>query len=119
MSPSSIQVHFRSSVATIIGNQLCPTSWMETEATVYSSCFVTTPSARGRPPQKAIIGYSMPNTGPFTLRATGYGYSNAMRPYTVIVVAMALVLTVLQSGIASRGYAEWSSIVRFGLDAYR
>ena len=33
--PSSIQVHWRSSVLTIIGKKLWPTSWMTTEMRPY------------------------------------------------------------------------------------
>ena len=58
------------------------------------------------------MGYSMPPTWPFTLLACGYGYSNARRPYVRIVCAIAFVDTSLQSGIASRGYTECSSITR-------
>ncbi len=71
--PSSIHVHLRSSLATIIGNQLWPTSWTVTPMSERSSAGVYEPSGAGRAPQKAIIGYSMPNTGPCTLTALGYG----------------------------------------------
>ena len=70
------------------------------------------PSGRGRAPQKAIIGYSMPPTEPCTLLACGYGYSSTILPYVTIVWRMARVEYLLQSGIASRGYTEWSSISR-------
>jgi hypothetical protein len=85
--PSSIHVHLRSSEATIIGNQLCPTSWMVTEMRARASPGETLPSGRGRAPQKAIIGYSIPKTGPCTLTALGYGYSNDIRPYVFMVWA--------------------------------
>ena len=73
MSPSSIHVHFRSSLATIIGNQLWPTSWIVTPMSERSVAGVYAPSGPGRAPQNAIIGYSIPNTGPWTLTALGYG----------------------------------------------
>ena len=59
---------------------MCPTSWIVTEISARSVASLYVPSGSGRAPQNAIIGYSMPNTGPCTLTAFGYGYSNAIRP---------------------------------------
>ena len=69
--PSSIQVHWRSSLLMIIGNQLCPTSWMITPIRPCLVRALQVPSFSGRGPLKQIMGYSMPPTGPFTLMATG------------------------------------------------
>ena len=58
LNPSSIQMCRRSSVLTIIGNQVCPTSWSVTP------CM---PPTLVRDPQNTIMGYSMPPSGPLTL----------------------------------------------------
>ncbi len=65
--PSSIQAKRFSSEPTIIGNHMCPISWVVTSYM---------PSVSHCPPMQVIIGYSMPphELGPSTAVMCGYGY---------------------------------------------
>src|SRR5580704_11258160 len=67
LNPSSIHGYLRSLLPTIIGNQVCPNSWLVTPHKL-------PPSASDE--QNTIPGYSIPFTFPATLVATGYGNSN-------------------------------------------
>src|SRR5207247_4261760 len=62
LKPSSIQAYNRSLEPTIIGNHSWPSSWVVTPNRLRSPA---------RCPQKTIIGYSMPPTGPPMLMAVG------------------------------------------------
>src|SRR5476651_1002760 len=70
--PSSIHVHWRSSLFTIIGKKLCPTSWIITPIIPFFVLSLYVPSGWVRPLLKQIIGYSIPFDAS-TLCATGYG----------------------------------------------
>src|SRR3978361_1883341 len=62
LKPSSIHIYLRSFEPTIIGNQLCPNSWLVTSHSSPVCDFQ---------PQNTIPGYSIPPTVPATFVATG------------------------------------------------
>src|SRR5665213_109330 len=67
LKPSSIQPKRRSSLPTIIGNQLWPISCAVTQYSSFPLSVI---------PSNTIPGYSIPPAMPASLMATGYGYTN-------------------------------------------